>query len=287
MTRLPRSDLKGSTIAEPFNRVVIGPSIDGPVRSTIADGIPADTGASGRLPERGHGPCPCSLLGPPPNLSSPRPLQWRPCRRLQGTGTRLPARRNRIAPPSTPMPKRFPAARASRRSREVYGARHDRSERAEAVPRRASRVEDWRASVRVRLLIRRFRSGPQSGSHGRVSSPRSSVGSGTGAPILGSGGCSIAFALGLSPAPMITFPTPASSNAACGFPALRFPIAFIPRFMWPIDWGALSAGDSGPGIVRTIQAAHIATAYSTSSSQIPDVRAGASDVAVSSSRPNP
>ena len=36
------------------------------------------------------------------------------------------------------------------------------------------RVEDWRASFRVRWLIRRFRSGPQSGSLGRVSSPRSS-----------------------------------------------------------------------------------------------------------------
>ncbi len=37
-----------------------------------------------------------------------------------------------------------------------------------------SRVEDWRASLRVRWLFRRFRSGPQSGSHGHVSSPRSS-----------------------------------------------------------------------------------------------------------------
>ena len=46
------------------------------------------------------------------------------------------------------------------------------------------RVEDWRASLRVRWLYRRFRSGPQSGSRNRVSSPRSSVGSGTGAPIL-------------------------------------------------------------------------------------------------------
>ena len=36
------------------------------------------------------------------------------------------------------------------------------------------RVEDWRASFRVRCLFRRFRSGPQSGSHDRVSSPRSS-----------------------------------------------------------------------------------------------------------------
>ena len=35
-------------------------------------------------------------------------------------------------------------------------------------------VEDWRASLRVRWLFRRFRSGPQSGSHGHVSSPRSS-----------------------------------------------------------------------------------------------------------------
>ena len=38
----------------------------------------------------------------------------------------------------------------------------------------AGRVEDWRASVRVRWLFRRFRSRPQSGSLGRVSSPRSS-----------------------------------------------------------------------------------------------------------------
>ena len=35
------------------------------------------------------------------------------------------------------------------------------------------RVEDWRASFRVRWPFRRFRSGPQSGSHGHVSSPRS------------------------------------------------------------------------------------------------------------------
>ena len=33
------------------------------------------------------------------------------------------------------------------------------------------RVGGWRASFRVRWLVRRFRSGPQSGSHGRVSSP--------------------------------------------------------------------------------------------------------------------
>src|SRR5271170_7979343 len=28
-----------------------------------------------------------------------------------------------------------------------------------------------------------------------------------------------------------TFPAPASSNAACGFPALRSPVCFAPRFM--------------------------------------------------------
>ena len=38
--------------------------------------------------------------------------------------------------------------------------------------------------------------------------------------------------------------------------------------MWPIDWGALSTADSGPGIERTVRAAHKATAYSTSSSQM-------------------
>jgi hypothetical protein len=34
------------------------------------------------------------------------------------------------------------------------------------------RVEDWRACNRVRRLIQSFRSGPQSGSPGNVSSPR-------------------------------------------------------------------------------------------------------------------
>ena len=38
----------------------------------------------------------------------------------------------------------------------------------------SGRVEGWRASVRVRWLFRYFRTGPQSGSHGCVSSPRSS-----------------------------------------------------------------------------------------------------------------
>ena len=34
------------------------------------------------------------------------------------------------------------------------------------------RVEDWRAYGRVRWLCQGFRRGPQSGSHGNVSSPR-------------------------------------------------------------------------------------------------------------------
>ena len=38
-----------------------------------------------------------------------------------------------------------------------------------------------------------------------------------------------------------TFPAPATSNAACGFPALRFPVCFMPGVMRPITLGALSA----------------------------------------------
>jgi hypothetical protein len=37
------------------------------------------------------------------------------------------------------------------------------------------------------------------------------------------------------------FPVPARSNAACRFPALRFPIGFVSKFMWLIALGALSA----------------------------------------------
>ena len=44
-----------------------------------------------------------------------------------------------------------------------------------------------------------------------------------GAPVLGSGGLSVAFAPGLSPAPLTAFPVPRSSNRACGFPAPGFP----------------------------------------------------------------
>ena len=43
-----------------------------------------------------------------------------------------------------------------------------------ALARNLGRVEDWRANCRVRWRFRRFRSGPQSGSLGHVSSPCSS-----------------------------------------------------------------------------------------------------------------
>ena len=39
-------------------------------------------------------------------------------------------------------------------------------------PAPSGRVEDWRAHGRVRWLVQAFRLGPQSGSHGHVSSPR-------------------------------------------------------------------------------------------------------------------
>ena len=40
---------------------------------------------------------------------------------------------------------------------------------------------------------------------------------------------------------MATFPAPATSNAACGFPALRFPARFMPRVMGPSMWPLLSS----------------------------------------------
>src|SRR5215831_16154607 len=38
-----------------------------------------------------------------------------------------------------------------------------------------------------------------------------------------------------------TFPAPSTSNAACGFPALRSPICFTSRLIGPIQPGRLSA----------------------------------------------
>src|SRR5262249_56653122 len=43
-----------------------------------------------------------------------------------------------------------------------------------------------------------------------------------------------------------TFPVPATSNAACGFPALRSPACFMPRVMGPILLGQLSAAAVEP-----------------------------------------
>ncbi len=51
-----------------------------------------------------------------------------------------------------------------------------------------------------------------------------SVESGAGAPAVGSGGSSGAFATGLSPAPLATFPVPRSPNPACRFPAPGSPV---------------------------------------------------------------
>ena len=64
--------------------------------------------------------------------------------------------------------------------------------------------------------------------------PPPPVGSKTGARTVGSGGSSAAFASGLRPAPLATSPAPASSNGACGFPALRFPDDFTPGVMGPL-----------------------------------------------------
>ena len=59
------------------------------------------------------------------------------------------------------------------------------------------------------------------------------------APV-GAGGDSTAFAMARNPATVVTFPAPATSNAAGRFPALRSPVCFMSRFMRPIMLGALS-----------------------------------------------
>ena len=71
------------------------------------------------------------------------------------------------------------------------------------------------------------------GTHNRYAPP-AQVGSRAGAHTVGAGGNPIAFAMDRSPATMVTFPAPATSNAACGFPALRFPVCFLPRVVRPI-----------------------------------------------------
>ncbi len=73
-----------------------------------------------------------------------------------------------------------------------------------------------------------------------LTTSRPQVGSRAGARTLGSGGISTAFAMALSPATMVTFPVPATSNPACGFPAPGFPVYFMLRLMGPIMQGVLS-----------------------------------------------
>jgi hypothetical protein len=64
---------------------------------------------------------------------------------------------------------------------------------------------------------------------GNFTPSRSQVGSRTGAPVRPKYfGCA-------------TFPAPSTSNATCGFPALRSPICFMSRLMGPILPGRLSA----------------------------------------------
>ena len=117
----------------------------------------------------------------------------------------------------------------------------------------------------------------------------SHVGSRTGAHTLGSGGLSTTFAMGLSPAPIATFPAPASSNRACRFPAHGSPARFAPRVMGPIELGALStvAHNLGPYNCHRDPIPHRATAYSTSSSRSPLAFVLASGAAESSSPPSP
>ena len=187
-----------------------------------------------------------------------------------------------------PAPPRVRPQEAGRPRRAVAAQDADRFQQ-RVVCGRGGRVDDWRGGGRRRGLL--FPAAfvgcrcltPRRGS---VSSRRSSVGSRAGAPPVGSGGSSGAFAPGLSPAPVGTFPAPASSNPACRFPALGFPVAFVSRVMRPFKPGALSA-NRRLGIRRTARAAHITSAYSTSSSRTPLARAVASSVAVPSSRPSP
>ena len=70
--------------------------------------------------------------------------------------------------------------------------------------------------------------------------------------------------MGLSPAPVVTFPTPATSNPACRLPAPGFPVDFFSRDMGPIEPEWLSARGSQPDTRRIARVLCIATAYSTS-----------------------
>ena len=70
------------------------------------------------------------------------------------------------------------------------------------------------------------------------------------------------------------FPAPATSNAACGFPALRFPDGFTSRVMRPIVLAALSLPRcSKSGTRQRVPAFRTTKSYSTCSSRSPDAKA--------------
>jgi hypothetical protein len=64
-----------------------------------------------------------------------------------------------------------------------------------------------------------------------------------------------------------TFPAPATSNAACGFPALRSPVCFTSRVMGPIVQGRHSASTTEPCSRCTAAVIRTAIAYSIASSR--------------------
>ena len=69
----------------------------------------------------------------------------------------------------------------------------------------------------------------------------------TGALAVGSGGCSVAFALGLSPAPLATFPVPALRTGRAEHPALQRDHALRTRKIWQCSQaGGLSAAGASP-----------------------------------------
>jgi hypothetical protein len=73
-----------------------------------------------------------------------------------------------------------------------------------------------------------------------------------------------------------SFPAPASSNAARGFPALRSPVCFTSRFMGPILPERLSGVGAEPSSRQTAARCRISTSYSTVSSRSPFVAEPAS-----------
>jgi hypothetical protein len=79
-------------------------------------------------------------------------------------------------------------------------------------PTLTGRVENWRAHLRWRVSSR-----------------------------------ALAIARWVHSSTIVTFPAPATSNATCGFPALRFPVRFRSRVMRPLVLGVRSAVAGIPG----------------------------------------